>query len=115
MEAVLNKNDIVRVRRHLLRLKLYRGLLVSWQFIPIAIGVVYFIEQRWSLASMILFILSVALNVYLYRKTKALARRIRVLEMTLICYRIEKGERFSPDHKDYLLYQETVFTLRESN
>jgi len=111
MTEMHSPEKIKRLRRRILRIKIYRWLLVSWQFIPIAVGVAYFVSDGWRIELIALFLLTVAFNVYLYRKIREVVRRINVLEMTVIGYRFENGERFPPGHKDYALYQKMLFTL----
>jgi hypothetical protein len=113
--SVHSPEKIKHLRRRILGLKMYRWLLVVWQFVPIALGVAYVISDSWRAAMIVLFLLSVVLTWYLHRKIGEVMRRINVLEMTVIAYRVENGERFLPDHKDYALYRQMLFTLLGSD
>ena len=108
---VHNSTKMDALKTKIRRMKFFHGILVGCQFLPLIFGIAYFFVIDWRMPIVTLFFVSVLFNVYLFRKIRRLVHLIDTNEMTHIAYRVENGERFSPDHKDYQLYKRMLFTL----
>jgi hypothetical protein len=111
MNMVHNSTKMDALKTKIRRMKFFHGILVGCQFLPLIFGIAYFFVTDWRIPLLLLFVSSVLFNVYLFRKIRRLVHLININEMTHIAYRVENGERFSPDHKDYLLYKRMLFAL----
>lgn len=108
---VHNSKKMNTLKNKIRRMKFFHGMLVVGKCLPLIFGIAYFFVIDCRMLVIALFLAAVLLNVYLFKKIRRLVHWIHVNKMTYIAYRVENGERFSPDHKDYHLYKRMVFTL----
>lgn len=107
----LAKKKILLLKRKILLCNVFYSLLLALQYLPLFIGIVYFIFIPWRLIALLSFFISLLLNIFLNKRKRELLRKLEVYKMTIIAYRIENGERFPPSHKDYLLFRKLGETL----
>ena len=107
----LARKKILLLKRKILLCNVLYSLLLALHFLPLFFSIVYFTNIQWRLTALISFFICVYLNIFINKRKRELLRKIEVSKITIIAYRVENGELFSPDHADYLLFRKMGETL----